>query len=89
MTQERGSARTIALEPSTCYPEQHKLAAAVFTGQESAEGIAVTLATRYRMDRKLVAHMSIELKVQHLAMLAPFHESQDLSGTEARMQHRV
>ena len=41
------------------------LAAAAFAGQESAERIAIALAERQRLDRKLVARRSIELKVQH------------------------
>ena len=65
MTQERESARTIALEPGTCCPEKHMPAATAFAGQESAERIAITLAVRQRLDRKLVARRSIELKVQH------------------------
>ena len=40
-------------------------AAAAFAGQESAERIAIALAVRQRLDRKLVARRSIELKVQH------------------------
>lgn len=93
MTQERGSARTIALEPGTCCPKKHMPAAAAFAGQESAERIAIALAVQQRLDRKLVARRSVELKVQHCALisaarLAPFHECQGLSETEVGMQHR-